>query len=187
MSTTHTIQLSDFIKRMATLGGDVEAAVVRGLQSAALRLDGFIAHEILHAEPYPAVDRSELLNSREVNVTPKGATVAVVAPHAAAINDGTRPFRPPYQPIYEWLVRKKLVEPDEAGARAWAIVEKIARVGIAPRHFMNKAFARLVQGKYVGREVGRELEALAAARGKGRIGNQTRRGTGLRGKKGGDS
>lgn len=185
--TTRDIPLSDFIKRMATLGGDVEAAIVRGLQSAAHRLDGFIAHEITHAQPFPAVDRGELLNSREVTMTPKGATMAVTAPHAPAIEDGTRPFRPPYQPIYEWLLRKQLVEPDQAAARAWAIVEKIARVGIAPRHFMAKAFARLVQGKYVGREVGRELEALAQMRGKGRIGNQTRRGSGLRGKKGGAS
>ncbi len=185
--TVREIELSDFIKRMASLGGDVEAAVVRGLQSAAHRLDGFIAHEITHAEPFPAVDRGELLNSREVTMTPKGATMAVTAPHAPMIEDGTRPFRPPFQPIYEWLVRKKLVDESEAGARAWAIVNKIATVGIAPRHFMAKAFARMVQGKYVGREVGRELEALAEQRGKGRHGPETRRGTGLRNKKGGAS
>lgn len=185
--TTRTIELSDFIKRMATLGGDVEAAIVRGLQSSALRLDGFIAHEITHAEPFPAVDRSELLNSRETTLTPKGATVAVTAPHAGAIEDGTRPFRPPIQPIYEWLLRKKLVPEDEATARAWAIVNKIARVGIEPRHFMAKAFARFNRGKFAGREIGRELAALAAMRGKGRVGSETRRGSGLRGKKGGAS
>lgn len=182
--TTYNITLSDFAKRMAALGGDVEAAVVRGLQSAAMRLDGMVVHEIDHASPHPAVDRGELRNSRDLVMTPKGAVLTITAPHGAAIENGTRPFRPPFKSIYEWLLRKKLVEPDQASARAWAIVNAIAQRGIAPRHYMKKAFARLVQGRYVGREIGRELEALAQQRGKGRIGTQTRRGSGLRGKKG---
>lgn len=173
------IPLSDFIRRMAALGGDIEAAVVRGLQGAAMRLDGFVAEEIQNAVPHPAVDRGELLNSRDLQATPKGAVFAVLAPHAAAIEDGTRPFRPPYQPIYEWLVRKQLVPEDEASGRAWAIVNAIAKRGIAPRHYMAKAWGRFIAGKYVGREVGQELEALAQMRGKGRTGQATRRGSRL--------
>ena len=179
-ATTYNIKLSDFIMKMATLGGDVEAAVVRGLQSAALRLDGLVAHEITHASPHPAVDRGELLSSRQTTLTPTGAVFAITAPHAAAIENGTRPFRPPYQPIYEWLVRKQLVDESEASARAWMICNAIARVGIAPRHYLSKAFARFSAGKYAGREIGRELEALALARGKGRPTSTVRRGTGLK-------
>jgi len=175
----YNIGLSDFVKRMASLGGDVEAAVVRGLQSAAMRLDGFVLREIDNSSPHPAVDRGELRNSREVKMTAKGAVFAVTAPHAIYMEEGTRPHRPPYQPIYEWLVRKGLADENEASARAWQIVNAIALRGIAPRHYLKKAWARLVQGKYVGREVGRELEALAKSREKGRTGNQ-RRGSGLR-------
>jgi len=172
--TAYDIPLSDFIKRMVSLGGDVQAAVIRGLQAAAHRLDGFVVHEIDNASPHPAVDRGELRNSRELTMTPMGARYAITAPHAAAIENGTRPFRPPYQPIYEWLVRKQLVDESEAASRAWAIVNAIAKRGIAPRHYLKKAWARFIQGRYVGREVGRELEALAQAREKGRVGGQRR-------------
>lgn len=182
--TVHTITLSAFIQRMATLGGDVEAAVVRGLQSAAMRLDGRVVHEIDHADPHPAVDRSELRNSVEVVPTDKGAIVKVTAPHAKIINDGTRPFWPPLQPLIDWLTRKQLVPEEEIPMRARMIQRAIAARGIAPRHYFDKAFAWLVRSKVVGREVGHELEALAIARGKGRVGTEKRRGSGLR-RKGG--
>ncbi len=139
MTIAREIPLSDFIRRMAALGGDVEAAVIRGLQGAAMRLDGFVAHEIQHASPHPAVDRSELLNSRDLQITPKGAVFA-----------------------------------------AWAICNAIAKRGIAPRHFLAKAWARFLAGKYVGREVGAELEQLAQMRNKGRVGQETRRGSRLK-------
>jgi hypothetical protein len=184
VSTVREIPISDFIRRMAALDGDVEAAVVRGLQSAAMRFDGMVAHEIQHAQPHPAVDRGELLNSRELLVTPKGATFALTAPHAAAMENGTRPFRPPFKAIYEWLLRKKLVPEDEARSRAWAICNAIAKHGIKPRHMVSKAWARFVNGKYVGRAVGKELELLAQQRERGRVGQATRRGSRLREKKG---
>lgn len=181
--SSYEITMSDFIKRMASLGGDVEAAVVRGIQSAAMRLDGFVVEEIDKAEPHPAVDRGELRNSREIVPTAKGALYNVNAPHAAAIENGTRPFRPPYKSILEWLLRKKLVPESEAPRRAAMIVNAIAKRGIAPRHYFKKAWERFNKGRYLGREVGKELEKLAQARGKGRTGTQTRRGTGLREKK----
>ena len=181
----HTIPLSAFIVRMATLGGDVEAAVINGLQEAGMRLHGFVVDEIDHAAPHPAVDRGELRNSVEVVMTPKGCTVTVKAPHAAIIEDGTRPFRPPFQPIFEWVVRKGLFPDPPYTQRdlAWMIINHIAKVGIAPRHYMAKAFARFQAGKYVGRYVGQRLEALAEARGRGRTGTE-RKGTGLKGEGG---
>jgi hypothetical protein len=179
----HTISLSAFIQRMLTLGGDVEATVVNGLQEAGFKLHELIVDEIDHASPHPAVDRSELRNSVEVVMTAAGCRVVVKAPHAAIMEDGTRPFRPPYQPILEWLLRKQLVPEEEAPTRAWMIVQAIAKRGIAPRHYMAKAFARFTAGRYVGRSVGKRLEALAEARGRGRDG-QARRGSGLKGGKG---
>lgn len=176
----HEIKLSDFIERMRTLGGDVEAAIVRGIQSAAMRLHGFIVHEIDNASPHPAVDRADLRNSVETVTTDKGAKVRVTAPHAPYIEDGTRPFWPPFQPIYEWVLRKQIAtDPAEAKDITRRIQVAISKRGIEPRHFMAKAFGRFTAGKYVGREVGAELELLAQARAKGRVGDQ-RRGSGLK-------
>lgn len=180
------ITLSDFIKRMASLGGDVEAAVIRGMQSSASRLVELVVHEIDHSSPHPAVDRGELRNSVEAVYTEKGARVVIKAPHAHWIEDGTRPHWPPFQPIFEWVVRKQLATNEETPEMiAQRVRAAIAKRGIEPRHFLAKAFARFVAGKYLGREVGRELEALAVARGKGRTGQSQRRGSKLRTKKGG--
>lgn len=174
------ITLSDFIKRMATLGGDVEAAVVRGMQSSALRLVELVVHEIDHSTPHPAVDRGELRNSVEAVFTDKGARVVVKAPHAPWIEDGTRPHWAPLQPLLEWVMRKKQIDADEALPIARGVQHAIAARGIEPRHFLAKAFARFTQGKYLGREVGKELELLAQSRQKGRVGQSQRRGSRLK-------
>lgn len=159
------ISIDGFAKKVASLGGDLEKAVVRGLRSSALVLDGFLVHEIDAAAPFPAVDRGELRNSVVVRPTSRGGTAGVDAPHAPMINNGTRPFIPPLQPIYEWVLRKGFAT-DEADAMrvANAIRFHMGKVGIAPRHFFDKAWAKFRREKIVAREVGRELAALARSR-----------------------
>lgn len=155
----HRVSLDAFTRIMATFDKRIEGAIIRGLRSAGHRLQGFTTEEIEGAEPYPAVDRGVLRGSVEFAAEPDGCVVYVDAPHAAVMEEGARPFFPPLEPLIAWVLRKRLAE-DEASAKriAWAIREKMGRVGIAPRGYMAKAFQRVLP--VVVTEVERELSDL---------------------------
>jgi hypothetical protein len=153
-----TVTLSEFHRKILKLVPELEGAVVRGLKSSALRLEGLVTEEIDTAKPFPAVDRGELRQSVGHEFFEDGAEVAVSAPHAAHIEHGTRPHWPPFQPILEWAQRKGISEDPYGFAKA--VQKKISEEGIAPRHYFKKAWDRVQP--VIGQEIDRELAALAA-------------------------
>lgn len=155
------ITLSRFVRRLAEIDRDMEQAIIRALRASALKLDARVLQEIDRAQPYPAVDRGELRNSRTITETARGAIVSVDAPHAGIIENGTRPFFPPLEPLKRWVLRKGITD-DEAEAKeiALSIARKFASKGIAPRHYFKKAWERFVRYGVVTREVKRELRRI---------------------------
>jgi hypothetical protein len=139
----------------------IQGAVVRGLRSAAQRGVGVVVQEIDNATPHPAVNTGRLRQSARAESNPMGASVVVDAPHAAIINDGTRPFRPPLAPLVEWVVRKFGVDEADAYPIAKAVQDKIAAEGIEPRFYFDKAMKRI--NEFVDEEVQHELNKLGAA------------------------
>ena len=105
--------------------------------------------------PFPAVDRGIYREAWTVENIPDGAILFNPAPHAAAVEFGSRPFTPPYSVILEWVIRKfknRITVADKASGRrrgraarvdrqlvaiAWGVVNKIRRYGIKPRHVMT--------------------------------------------------
>lgn len=157
----HRVTLPRFAQALARMGPELERAVIVSLQSSATDLDGRVLQEIDNADPFPAVDRGELRNSRDVDNTARGAVVAVKAPHAAIIEDGTRPFFPPIAPLAAWAKRKGLATSDEeARSIGFLIARKISKDGIAPRHYFAKAFRRFVQSGVVIQHLRRELHRI---------------------------
>ena len=155
------ISLSRFARRVAKLDDQMRDAVIAALRKSALQLDRRVLEEIDRAKPHPAVDRGELRNSRSVRDTPLGAFVSVDAPHAGIIENGTRPFFPPLEPIKEWVLRKQIANTDEEAARiARLIVQKIGRDGIEPRCYFAKAWKRFVRYGVVTRELRVELRRI---------------------------
>ncbi len=165
MSLGKRIGLTAFARRVANLGGDLELAVGKGLDSAGMVLKRYVVEEIDTAMPYPANDRGMLRASVEERRTWRTVSIVVTAPHAAAIEDGTRPFWAPIGPLLDWVKRKGIGGGERPESIAYAIQHKIARDGIKPRHYFAKAFARFKNDNVVAREVGRELDALARANG----------------------
>ena len=196
MSTSITISLDAFAKLLPKLGPELERATIRGLKGAALRLQGIVVEEIDTAMPHPAVDTGGLRNSVERRDFADGAEVYMGSPHAAIIEEGTRPFTPPLAPLIAWVIRKKLAgagrfkqraagrarsrrvkdggstaselatihvleEREEAIIIARAIQKAIAKRGIRPRHYFQKAVNRLAREGWVEREINRELARLA--------------------------
>lgn len=159
------VSLGQFERVLVSLEGDMRQAVVKGLRSSGLYLEGVTVEEIDRAEPDPAVDRGQLRDSVGTRSTPGGAVVEVKAPHAPMIEYGTRPFFPPIEPLARWAMRKGLADDEEeAQGIAFAIAKKISQTGIFPRGYFHKAWNRLVNERIVSREVNAELEIMRRKR-----------------------
>jgi hypothetical protein len=158
---TVRISLGAFTDRLDKLPADLEAACLRGLRSAAMRLEGMIPEAIQSTAPYPPNDTGELMRSHYSQPTPRGAVAGVSAPHAPFMEYGTRPHCPPEQPLAEWAYRKGLADSEEeAQQMARAICRKIAREGLAPRHFLARAVRMLMDRGIVEEELRRELHEV---------------------------
>lgn len=152
------VTFAQFAEIVADLPEELEAAVIRGLRSAALRGVGFVTEEIDRASPYPPVNFGVLRQSTHRALLPKGAQVFNDAPHFPFMEYGTRPHMPPVAPLITWAARKFGADDLEAEAIAWAVAKKIAKEGIAPRGFFAKAMVRMHAA--VDAEITHELELL---------------------------
>lgn len=156
---TRRLSLAQYAALIKDMPPEVEAAVMRGIKSAALRGVGIIVKHIDTASPYPAVNNGALRQSVRVSFTARTAVLSVDAPHAIFIDKGTRPHRPPIGPLIVWATRKFGLDEREARRVAWAVALKIEREGIAPRNFMARAMAE-IKGEVLNTEIMRELEQL---------------------------
>lgn len=136
--TVRAVTLDGFQRAILALNPELRARTVRGLRSAARLLQGAVTQEITRVG---AVNLGQLRDSVSVTNVEDGADVTVDAPHAAPIEEGTRPFRPPLRPLTLWAMRKFSVDEGEARRIARAVAAKIEKHGIEPRWFFRTAIA----------------------------------------------
>jgi len=142
--TTKNVTLKQFSADMRALGPKMESAIVKGLQSAALRMPEVIREELHQTMPHPAIATGELARSTKVDLLHDGAIVGMDAPHAAIIEEGARPHFPPLQPLRDWVrVKGFASDPDEVDSIAYAVAKKISKRGIEPRHYFKASMIRL--------------------------------------------
>lgn len=134
--TRKVVTLDGFQKAVVALHPELRRRAVRGLRSAARRLEGLVVEEINRVG---AVNLGTLRDSVTTRNEEDGAIVTVDAPHAGPIETGTRPFRPPLRPLALWAQRKFGVDEGEAWRIARAVQRKIERDGIAPRWYFRTA------------------------------------------------
>jgi hypothetical protein len=153
-----------------------EEATIRGIKSAAYRLEGMIPEVIETLTFRKPVDTGELKRSHYTDETATGARVGVDAPHAPFMEWGTRPHKkgpPPFILIADWAYRKGIIdtelEPDDIKGEALteeerdavntvvAIMMKIARHGLEPRHFLAITIEEFNRLGILEREIKAEL------------------------------
>jgi type IV secretory pathway protease TraF len=135
------VTLADFPAILASLPAEFNDGTIRGLRSAARRLEGYTVEEITSSG---AVATGELARSASTHDVSDGAYVLVDAPHAAAVENGSRPHWAPLQPLIDWVITKRIAsDPVEARGIAFAVQAAIARRGTRPRHYMRRAVARI--------------------------------------------
>jgi len=153
------ISIGQYARKVAKMGPEMEAAAIRGVQSAAYWLEGEAVDQLKGTRPYPPEDTGELVRSAKTTLIDRGAIVSFDAPHAAFIEYGTRPHMPPLQPLMDWAIRKGLADTEEeAKAVAWKIAQKIKREGTTPKFFLARAVKQLSRRRIVSREIKAELK-----------------------------
>ena len=144
MSVKH-FTLDEYAKQVGGLPLKLETAIIKGLRSAAMRGVGEVVHSINATSPHPPIDTGELARSVDHSLLPRGGRLAVDAPHAAVMENGARPFRPPFRPLYDWAKRKFGVDDKEAKQIARRVQRAIQQRGIAPRHYFRGAMRKVRQ------------------------------------------
>ncbi len=160
MARKKTLTFKQFIRELGELTPNMEEAVIKGLRSASQRGVAVVVQSINTptAMTHAAVDTGSLARSVEASDLPRGGVISVDAPHAAAMEFGTRPFYPPLQPLVDWAQRKFGVGEEEAKGIAFAVREHIATWGMEPRHYLKRSMGRI--RKIVPIEVESELRKL---------------------------
>jgi len=138
-----TVTIDQFAHDIGKLPEKLETAIIRGLRSAAARGVTEVVQAMHATTPHPPNDTGELMRSVEHSALPRGGRVAVDAPHAAVMENGARPFRPPLAPLVHWAKRKFGVNDKEAKRIARAVQRKIATTGIAPRGYFRRAMRNI--------------------------------------------
>lgn len=154
---TTRITLEEFADVVTGIPELTEDAALRALRSAAMRAVAVVIACIDSASPHPAVNNGQLRQSVRWERLVDGALVVVDAPHAIFMEEGTRAHFPPLEPLIAWVIRKGFADSEsEARNVAYTIARKIARNGIAPRRFFEKAMD-IVRREIVPEEIRDEL------------------------------
>lgn len=161
---TLTVSLEEFGIEIEKLPKRMERTIIKGLRFGARRLQVFTAVEISNAQPRPAVDTGGLKRSTRVDRKPTGAEVTVDAPHAAAIEHGTRPHWPPLAPLVRWVIRKGLVKggPSRAAQRRAEFIGPLTSRQAAAR---ERAQERVSEHVEEAEEVARAIQMKIAREG----------------------
>jgi len=100
------------------------------------------------------VDQGFFRNAWFVRNVPKGAELVNDAPHAAIVEEGTRPHWPPREPIRAWLVRnatKLGIDPSdekELNRITFLVCRKIATEGTEPAFILKSRQIQMLQMTY---------------------------------------
>ena len=104
--------------------------------------------DLVKASP---VDTGLYAQSWSFTLLEKSAIIGNFAPHAPIIERGARPFVPPIAPLLAWAKRvlQDPSQPPDYSSEVWALAKgtqnKIARVGMKPKHILEKSIPMIIE------------------------------------------
>lgn len=145
--------MREFEAALRKKGQEVKGAATKGLGNAAIMLEAKVAERVAEN----STDTGQYLQSIGHDIRPLESEVYASAAHAPYVEFGTRAHRPPFQPIYDWVWRKRKdfdISDREVFGVAEAICRKIAKDGTKPKHDwidsideMEKVFVDIVMSE----------------------------------------
>jgi hypothetical protein len=141
---TKVVALEDFAKE---LGAFTDTQIENLKQATLLGIAAAIPH-LVETSP---VDTGLYAQSWDFKAEEWGAIVGNTAPHSPIIEYGARPFTPPIGPLLAWAKRvlKDPSQPPDYSNEVWALARgtqnKIAAVGMQPKHVMENAIPKIIE------------------------------------------
>lgn len=93
------------------------------------------------------VDTGLYAQSWKLDINEERALLGNIAPHAAIIEFGTRPYRPPIGPLLNWA--RRVLKKPELDSHCWALAtyvqNKIEEEGMEPKHILRDAIERIAE------------------------------------------
>jgi len=134
--------MKEFEEALRKKGQEAKDAATRGLGNAAIMLESEVSKRVAEH----STDTGQYLQSIGHEIRPLESEVFATAAHAPYVEFGTRAHRPPFQPIYDWVWRKRKdfgLKDSEVHAVAEGICRKIAKFGTKPKHDWTEAIDEL--------------------------------------------
>jgi len=148
-----TVRLKDFAKELGNAYADIRSEQKKVVASS------IYSHleKIVKTSP---VDTGLFAQSWDLLETEKSIILGNYAPHAAIVEYGARPFRPPLTPLLAWAKRvlKDGSQPPDYSKDVWALAvytqKKIEKQGMEPKHILEDAIPEII------RQIKLDLEAM---------------------------
>jgi hypothetical protein len=136
------IPIRAFGGKLRGLEGRLSKAMLRGMRAAAIVLRAGLEETIAGTSP-PPVDTGAYRAAWNITRTEQGARVGNESLQALFVEIGRRPgpvSAAGYQNLIDWVRRKGLATDErEIKSIAWAVKEKIEKLGVKPRYVMRNA------------------------------------------------
>ena len=142
--TIRQVQLKDFSSVLKEFSEKHIEEIRKGVVSG-------VARSIPMLVEKSPVDTGLYAQSWQFSETETSVILGNTAPHAPIIEFGARPFTPPIKPLLEWAKRvlQDPSQPPKYSPEVWALARgtqnKIAAVGIAPRHILENALPDIIE------------------------------------------
>jgi hypothetical protein len=105
-------------------------------------MDGAVRASVKAAARIIRANAPEALGDLKRSVEVEENEVVVTAPHAVAVEVGSRPHMPPIAPLIRWAEVTGARDPKAA---AWAVANKIKIEGTRPRWFVRGSIPAIMQ------------------------------------------
>lgn len=139
-----TVNLKDFAKEI----GVYHEQRIEDLKNATAKGIINIFPEIIRNSP---IDTGLYAQSWDFTIEEKSVLLGNFAPHAAIIEFGARPFKPPLGPLLAWAKRVTgdPSQPPEYSSHVWALAKytqnKIMEKGMEPRHVLANLIPSIIE------------------------------------------
>lgn len=164
------MSVAQWVRYHQQLGDRFHQAGLKGAKSAAMRVVALMVQRTQVAEPASdygaegAVNTGEFLRAWKWFAIAGGARVLNDRPYASVIEYGRRPGSrpPPTAPIFQWLVRRVRMDPDEALGAAELVARAIGHRGLRGRGILTGIEATAQIEEILEAEIRHELDRALA-------------------------
>lgn len=136
---------------LADLASNIEDLSKKEIEALKKSVVSGVARSIPYLVEQSPVDTGLYAQSWDFTADEQKVILGNFAPHAAIIEHGARPFKPPLQPLLAWAKRvlQDPSQPPNYSDRVWGLAiytqRKIEAVGIYPKNILQNSLPQIIE------------------------------------------